>query len=214
MTWDVEGADPGFDPGPHWRAVGPDDVLRDRDPGRRGLGYVGDVRRGRREPARRRAESGRSGRPRRASAEAGGLWRPAHQRRCRDGGLPRPFNTALVVLDSDFGPALAAQQGLEGRALEQRLDEEALRAAVQAAVESGNEELAYVEQIKKFTSLRGDGPPRRRRADADDEAQAQADRREVRRRDRGALRRLTPARVHPAPRRSISDGLRRPWVPW
>ena len=56
------------------------------------------------------------------------------------------------------------------------------------AVDKGNAELARVEQIKKFTIVRGRLAARRRRADADDEAQAQADRREVRARDRGDVR--------------------------
>jgi long-chain acyl-CoA synthetase len=74
-------------------------------------------------------------------------------------GDARPFNTALVVLDSDFAPAYAAQRGLEDRSLEDLAEEEAVRAAVQAAVDRGNEELARVEQVKKFTILRGDWAP-------------------------------------------------------
>ncbi len=74
-------------------------------------------------------------------------------------GDARPYNTALVVLDSDFAPAFAAQQGLEARALEDLAGEEAVRAAVQAAVDKGNEELARVEQVKKFTILPGDWAP-------------------------------------------------------
>jgi long-subunit acyl-CoA synthetase (AMP-forming) len=74
-------------------------------------------------------------------------------------GDARPYNTALVVLDSDFAPAFAAQQGLEGRSLEDLADEESVRAAVQAAVDKGNEELARVEQVKKFTILPGDWAP-------------------------------------------------------
>jgi long-chain acyl-CoA synthetase len=74
-------------------------------------------------------------------------------------GDARPYNTALVVLDSDFAPAFAAQNGIEGRSLEELAEEEAVRAAVQAAVDRGNEELARVEQVKKFTILRGDWLP-------------------------------------------------------
>jgi long-chain acyl-CoA synthetase len=74
-------------------------------------------------------------------------------------GDGRPYNTALVVLDSDFAPAFAAQQGIEGRSLEQLAREEAVRAAVQAAVDRGNAELARVEQIKKFTIVAGDWLP-------------------------------------------------------
>jgi long-subunit acyl-CoA synthetase (AMP-forming) len=74
-------------------------------------------------------------------------------------GDRRPYNTALIVLDSDFAPALAAQQGIEGRTLEQLAGEEAILAAVQAAVDRGNAELARVEQIKKFTIVPGDWAP-------------------------------------------------------
>jgi long-chain acyl-CoA synthetase len=74
-------------------------------------------------------------------------------------GDARPYNTALVVLDSDFAPAFAAQQGLEGRSLEDLAEEAAVRAAVQAAVDKGNAELARVEQVKKFTIVRGDWAP-------------------------------------------------------
>jgi long-chain acyl-CoA synthetase len=74
-------------------------------------------------------------------------------------GDARPYNTALVVLDSDFAPAFAAQQGLDGRSLEELAGEDAVRAAVQAAVDRGNQELARVEQVKKFTILPGDWAP-------------------------------------------------------
>ena len=74
-------------------------------------------------------------------------------------GDARPYNTALVVLDADFAPAYAAQQGLEGRSLEDLAGEESVQAAVQAAVDKGNAELARVEQVKKFTILPGDWAP-------------------------------------------------------
>jgi long-chain acyl-CoA synthetase len=74
-------------------------------------------------------------------------------------GDARPYNTALVVLDSDFAPAFAAQHGIEGRSLEDLAGEGTVRAAVQAAVDRGNEQLARVEQVKKFTILRGDWAP-------------------------------------------------------
>ena len=74
-------------------------------------------------------------------------------------GDARSYNTALVVLDSDFAPAFAAQNGIEGRTLEQLATEEAVVAAVQAAVDRGNAELARVEQIKKFTIIPGDWLP-------------------------------------------------------
>ena len=74
-------------------------------------------------------------------------------------GDGRPFNTALIVLDSDFAPAYAAQHGIEGRSLEELAGEEAIRAAVQESVDRGNEELARVEQIKRFTIVPGDWLP-------------------------------------------------------
>jgi long-subunit acyl-CoA synthetase (AMP-forming) len=74
-------------------------------------------------------------------------------------GDARPYNTALIVLDSDFAPAFAAQQGIEGRSLEELAEEEAVVAAVQAAVDRGNEELARVEQVKRFTIVPGDWLP-------------------------------------------------------
>jgi long-chain acyl-CoA synthetase len=74
-------------------------------------------------------------------------------------GDGRPYNTALIVLDSDFAPAYAAQHGIEGRSLEELAGEEAIRAAVQEAVDRGNEQLARVEQIKKLTIVPGDWLP-------------------------------------------------------
>jgi long-chain acyl-CoA synthetase len=74
-------------------------------------------------------------------------------------GDARPYNTALVVLDSDFAPAFAAQHGLEGRSLEDLAGEPPIQAAVQAAVDKGNAELARVEQVKRFTILPGDWLP-------------------------------------------------------
>jgi len=74
-------------------------------------------------------------------------------------GDGRPYNTALVVLDADFAPALAAGMGIEGKTLTELADEERMVAAVQEAVDKGNGELARVEQIKKFTLVRGDWLP-------------------------------------------------------
>jgi long-chain acyl-CoA synthetase len=71
-------------------------------------------------------------------------------------GDARPYNTALIVLDSDFAPLWAAKHGLEGRTLEELAGEPAVREAVQHAVDAANSTLARVEQIKKFTIVRGD----------------------------------------------------------
>jgi long-subunit acyl-CoA synthetase (AMP-forming) len=74
-------------------------------------------------------------------------------------GDRRPYNTALIVLDSDFAPAWASQHGLEGRSLEQLASEQAVIDAVQQGVDAGNVKLARVEQIKKFWIVPGDWLP-------------------------------------------------------
>jgi long-subunit acyl-CoA synthetase (AMP-forming) len=74
-------------------------------------------------------------------------------------GDRRPYNTALIVLDTDFAPAWAAQQGIEDTTLESLARNELVRAAVQEAVDGANEKLAKVEQIKKFTLVEGDWLP-------------------------------------------------------
>ena len=75
-------------------------------------------------------------------------------------GDGRPYNTALIVLDADFAPAWAAKNGLEGASLEDaRRARRRMRAAVQEGVDAANAKLARVEQIKKFTIVRGDWAP-------------------------------------------------------
>jgi long-chain acyl-CoA synthetase len=74
-------------------------------------------------------------------------------------GDAKPYNTALIVLDADFAPAWAAQNGLEGATLESLAHDERVRAAVQAGVDAGNAKLARVEQIKKFVIVEGDWLP-------------------------------------------------------
>jgi long-chain acyl-CoA synthetase len=74
-------------------------------------------------------------------------------------GDRRPFNTALIVLDADFAPAWAAQQGIEEASLEQLALDERVREAVAAGVEDANQRLARVEQIKKFHIVQGDWLP-------------------------------------------------------
>jgi long-subunit acyl-CoA synthetase (AMP-forming) len=74
-------------------------------------------------------------------------------------GDGRRYNTALIVLDSDFAPAWAAKQGRQGATLEDLADDEQLRAAVQDGIDAANAKLSRVEQIKKFTIVRGDWLP-------------------------------------------------------
>lgn len=74
-------------------------------------------------------------------------------------GDRRHFNSALIVLDADFAPAWAAQQGIEDTSLEALAREERVRAAVEAGVRAANEKLAKVEQVKKFWIVPGDWLP-------------------------------------------------------
>jgi len=68
-------------------------------------------------------------------------------------GDQRPYNVALIVLDPDFGPVWATQNGLEGQGPEELATEEALIAAIQAGVDEANAKMSRVEQIKKFKVL-------------------------------------------------------------
>jgi long-subunit acyl-CoA synthetase (AMP-forming) len=74
-------------------------------------------------------------------------------------GDARPYNTALIVLDSDFAPAWAAQNGIEGATLESLSHDERVRAAIQQGIDAANAKLARVEQIKKFVIVEGDWLP-------------------------------------------------------
>src|SRR5215210_3097828 len=74
-------------------------------------------------------------------------------------GDARPYNTALIVLDSDFAPGWAAQHGTAGASLETLAADERMRAAVQQGVDSANAKLARVEQIKRFHLVAGDWLP-------------------------------------------------------
>jgi long-chain acyl-CoA synthetase len=74
-------------------------------------------------------------------------------------GDGRSYNTALLVLDSDFAPAWAAQHELPDTSLEALAHDERMRAAVQAGVDLANGKLARVEQVRKFTIVEGDWLP-------------------------------------------------------
>ena len=74
-------------------------------------------------------------------------------------GDRRPYNVALIVLDPDFAPVWAKQNGLEGKSTAELASEPTLVAAVQAGVDAANEKMARVEQIKKFKLLEADWMP-------------------------------------------------------
>src|SRR4051794_2244326 len=56
-------------------------------------------------------------------------------------GDGRPYNTALIVLDADFAPAWASQNGIEDTSLEALSHDDKMREAVQAAVDEANAKL-------------------------------------------------------------------------
>ncbi|MGZ4301073.1 MAG: AMP-dependent synthetase/ligase [Gaiellaceae bacterium] len=74
-------------------------------------------------------------------------------------GDRRPFNTALIVLDSDFAPAWAQKHGIQDTSLEALATDERVRQAVGEGIDAGNAKLARVEQIKRFHIVAGDWLP-------------------------------------------------------
>jgi long-subunit acyl-CoA synthetase (AMP-forming) len=74
-------------------------------------------------------------------------------------GDGRPYNVALIVLDPDFAPVWAGQNGLEGRTLEELASEELVIEAIQAGLDEAASKMARVEQIKKFSIIPGEWLP-------------------------------------------------------
>jgi long-subunit acyl-CoA synthetase (AMP-forming) len=74
-------------------------------------------------------------------------------------GDGRRYNTALILLDADFAPQWASQQGLEGQTLEELAHADPIIAALRGAIDNANEQLSRVEQIKNFTIVPGDWLP-------------------------------------------------------
>ena len=68
-------------------------------------------------------------------------------------GDRRPYNVGLIVLDPEYAPVWAKQNGLEGKSLEELAGEEKVVEAIQQGVDAANEKMARVEQIKKFKVL-------------------------------------------------------------
>ncbi|MGA7397384.1 MAG: AMP-dependent synthetase/ligase [Solirubrobacterales bacterium] len=74
-------------------------------------------------------------------------------------GDGRPYNVALIVLDPDFAPVWATNNGIEGASLDELAQNELIVAEVTGAVERANQKLARVEQIKKFKIIPGEWLP-------------------------------------------------------
>jgi long-subunit acyl-CoA synthetase (AMP-forming) len=74
-------------------------------------------------------------------------------------GDGRPYNVALIVLDSDAVTAYAREHGLSDGSVAAVAADPRVREAVQAGVASANERLARVEQIKRFELLSDEWTP-------------------------------------------------------
>jgi long-subunit acyl-CoA synthetase (AMP-forming) len=74
-------------------------------------------------------------------------------------GDRRPYNVALITLDPDVAPGFAKEHGLSDSSFEALAGEQAVIDEVQAGVDRANEQLARVEQIKKFKILPSDWEP-------------------------------------------------------
>ena len=105
-------------------------------------------------------------------------------------GDDRPYNVALIVLDPDAAPVFAAQEGIEDTSLDSLANEPAILEEVAAAVERGNARPRPGRADQAIQAAAGRVAARRRRADADDEAETAPDRTQVRGRDRGDVRRI------------------------
>jgi long-chain acyl-CoA synthetase len=71
-------------------------------------------------------------------------------------GDRRPYNVALITLDPDVAPGFAKEHGISDASFESLASEQAVIDEVQAGVDRANEQLARVEQIKKFKILPSD----------------------------------------------------------
>ncbi|MEN8233623.1 MAG: long-chain fatty acid--CoA ligase [Actinomycetota bacterium] len=68
-------------------------------------------------------------------------------------GEAKPFIAALVTIDEDFLPAWASANGKTGTALADLVDDSDLNAAVQSAIDDGNNAVSRAEAIKTYRVL-------------------------------------------------------------
>ncbi len=74
-------------------------------------------------------------------------------------GDRRPYNVALITLDPDVAPGFAKEHGIDDDSFESLAEDAAVLEEVQAGIDRANEQLARVEQIKKFKILPSDWEP-------------------------------------------------------
>src|SRR5215212_583951 len=68
-------------------------------------------------------------------------------------GDGKPFDVALLTLDPDSAPAFAQANGIEDASVESLAGDDKVLEAVQKEIDDANEEMARVEQIKKWKLL-------------------------------------------------------------
>ena len=68
-------------------------------------------------------------------------------------GDRRPYVVALLTLDAEVAPAWAASRGIEADSLAALADHPAVLAAVGEAVAAANQQLARVQQVKRWRLL-------------------------------------------------------------
>ena len=102
-------------------------------------------------------------------------------------GDMRPYNVALITLDPDVAPAVAGQHGIEDTSIGSLATEPAILEAVQKGIDAANENLARVEQIKKFTLLPTEWEPGGEELTPTMKLKRKPIAREVRERDRSAV---------------------------
>jgi len=68
-------------------------------------------------------------------------------------GDARSYNVALIVLDGEYTPTWAMQNGVESSDVADLVENEQVLAAVQEAIDAANAKMSRVEQIKKFKLL-------------------------------------------------------------
>ncbi|MFN2540291.1 MAG: long-chain fatty acid--CoA ligase, partial [Mycobacteriales bacterium] len=68
-------------------------------------------------------------------------------------GDGRSYVVALLTLDPDVAPVVAAQAGLEGLSLAELAEHPTIRGMLDTAVASANERLSRPEQVKRFEVL-------------------------------------------------------------
>jgi len=74
-------------------------------------------------------------------------------------GDARSYNVALIVLDAEYAPTWAKQNGIETTDLTELVENEKVLAAIQEAVDTANAKMSRVEQIKKFKLLPNEWEP-------------------------------------------------------